>query len=147
MKALPEMGGLNVDFGHHDDEMIHVVLYDDDRSFGVIMERIAEQYKIRLTFCHSWEDFKKVLDWKTDTADVLIIDYDLGEQTGVEMATRLPPSLKACPVILVSGSQHVDVPISAWPDCIKGFLQKEIGPFAILEAALAAHDAALVAQA
>jgi DNA-binding response OmpR family regulator len=139
------MGGKEIDSDESapwaSSETVHVVLFDDDPTFGTLMERIAEQYRIRLTFCSNLDEFTRVMEWKQDRADVLILDYDLGDQTGVEMARRLPASLAERPVILVSHGQSVEVPISSWPGCIKGFLQKGIGPFAILEAALAAHDA------
>jgi len=117
-----------------------VLLVDDDPSFGKIMSRISEQSNVQMTVCRSWSEVEKVLSWKFDVA---IVDYDLGDVTGIEITRHLESNSNKVPVILVSQSQMVDMPISAWPASIKGFFQKSVGHFAILEAALAAHDSAI----
>jgi CheY-like chemotaxis protein len=119
------------------EEATRILLVDDDPTFGVVMSRAAEQLRAHITYCKSLEEVKRVAGWNFDVA---IVDYDLGSSTGVEVARFLQSHPKKIPVIIVSQSQRVDTPISDWPEVVKGFMQKGLGHFALLEAAFAARD-------
>ena len=118
-----------------------ILLVDDDPVFGKILSRLAEQSRVNLTYCRSLEEVGEKASWHYHSA---IVDYDLGTATGIELIRQLEKVLEAVPIILVSSSSsRIDIPISRWPESIKGFLQKSLGHVAILEAAVAAHDLAV----
>jgi DNA-binding NtrC family response regulator len=116
-----------------------VLVVDDDPSFGKIMSRIGQQSQVIVTVCSGIEE---IIDLAGRRFVAAIVDYDLGSTTGIKVAEKLELLLGKVPVILVSQSQMVETPISLWPSNVKGFLHKALGHFAILEAALAAHDIA-----
>jgi DNA-binding response OmpR family regulator len=117
---------------------VQILVVDDDPSFGKILNRIGQQSQVLVTVCQTLEQLRGLPEKKFHAA---IVDYDLGNFDGIEVARRLEVSDARVPVILVSQSQLVETPISCWPSNVKGFLHKALGHFAILEAALAAHDA------
>lgn len=118
------------------DPIPHVLLVDDDPVFGALMSRAAEQSRVNLTFCQNLEEVNRCRDWKFDVA---IVDYELGSDTGIDITNQLE-QVRSLPVILISQGKSVETPISRWPKSIKGFMDKKLGHFAILEAALAAHE-------
>ncbi len=115
--------------------MPRLLVVDDDPTFGKIMERAASKKSAHVTYCESIEDFGALRNWDYD---VVIMDYDLGAVTGFELTTYLEQFTAAqVPVILVSQTQRVKSP--HWPDAIRKFVHKSLGPFAILEAAVQVH--------
>ena len=125
-------------------ETVQILVVDDDPSFGKILNRIGQQSQVHVTVCQTSEQLHELNGMKFHAA---IIDYDLGYSDGIEVARKLDAGNRKVPVILVSQSQLVETPISCWPPNIKGFLHKALGHFAILEAALAAHDASIMVPA
>jgi hypothetical protein len=53
-------------------------------------------------------------------------------------------SREEIPVVLVSQTQRRSV--NNWPESIREFVSKSLGPFAILEALFEAHEAAVLAR-
>jgi DNA-binding response OmpR family regulator len=113
----------------------NVLLVDDDAVFGRILSRVAEQSRTRLTCCRSLDELGEK-DWHD--FDAAIVDFDLGTATGLEVIRQME-KFGSLPIILVSHGREVDIPISLWPHSIKGFIHKSLGPFAIMEAAVAAY--------
>ena len=125
-------------------ETPRILLVDDDPSFGKILAKIAQQSRVAVTVCHNLQEVGETTWWDYDVA---IVDYDLGTSTGLEIIRQLERVRPDMPVILVSQSQHVETPISRWPGSIKGFMNKALGHFAIMESALAAHELAAMKAA
>ena len=122
------------------DTVPHVLLVDDDPVFGALMGRAAAQSRVNLTYCKDEAEVSKCLRWKFDVA---IVDYHLGRSNGIDVTKQLEKLPLPVPVILISAGRMLPTPISSWPDSIKGFMEKNLGHLAILEAALAAHEMAL----
>ncbi|MFK7872683.1 MAG: response regulator [Oligoflexales bacterium] len=115
-------------------EAPHVLLVDDDPVYGRIMQRVASQNSVFLTYISTVEEFPKDQDF-----DVAVIDYDLGSVTGFEMAHYLESlSNIDIPVILVSQSEQKET--KQWPTMIREFVHKDLGPYAVLEAVFEAFD-------
>jgi len=120
----------------HPRTLPRILVVDDDPTFGRIMQQAASKKGSALSYCKSIDELSKLQSWDYD---VIVMDYDLGSITGFELTTYLEKftSVEA-PVILVSqaklrGSQK-------WPQTIREFVHKGLGPFAILDAAFEAHE-------
>jgi DNA-binding NtrC family response regulator len=110
-----------------------LLLVDDDRLFTMIISKIAEKEKIPITVCHSIKEVGKITKWDFDVA---IIDYDLGDFTGVQL-TDILTRLREMPVVLVS--QYREIEAKRWPNCIKEFINKSRGPDQVINAAREIH--------
>ena len=116
--------------------MPRILVVDDDPTFGRIMQQVASKKGSAVTYCKSVDELSMLSSWDFD---VIVMDYDLGSITGFEVTDYLEKSSSAeVPVILVSqtrlrGSQK-------WPQTIREFVHKGLGPFAILDAAFEAHE-------
>ncbi|MDA9951415.1 response regulator [Oligoflexaceae bacterium] len=113
-----------------------ILLVDDDPIFGKIMTRVADQNNSQMTVCSSLAEVAMLDSFDFEVA---IIDYDLGNVTGYYLASHLDKlTSREIPVVLVSQSQRDDV--DRWPTSIREFVNKKIGPYAILDAAFEAHE-------
>jgi len=101
------------------------------------MTQLGSHSHISVTFCRSLSELESLKRWKFDAA---ILDYDLGDSSGLELAIKLGSYLGNAPIILVSQTQRVETPISQWPSTVKGFLHKSVGHHALLDAVLAALE-------
>jgi CheY-like chemotaxis protein len=110
-----------------------ILLIDDDVSFTKIISKAAGRKHLSVVECTSIRQVGKLPFWNFDIA---LIDYDLGDITGVQL-TDIVSHLREIPVLLLS--QYRQITMRGWPDCIKGFLHKSAGPFAILQAAIDTH--------
>jgi DNA-binding NarL/FixJ family response regulator len=66
-------------------------------------------------------------------SDVVALDYQLGTTTGVEMTKALRERNVKRPTLLISATQAA-FDGTVWPDNIRGFASKELGPFGLLDA-------------
>jgi len=113
-----------------------ILVVDDDPSFGKIMRRAAAYKGADVVVCKSLEDFGSLSNFDFD---VVLMDYDLGAVTGVELTKYLERLTKdEIPVVLVSQSNQKNA--HQWPDSIREFVHKGLGPFAILDALFEAHE-------
>jgi len=113
-----------------------ILLVDDDPTFGKIMKRAAVTKGVDLTFCASLDEFATLQNWDYD---VVMMDYDLGAVTGVELTKYIEQFTKEeVPVILVSQTNQQD--FKRWPGSIREFVHKRLGPYALLDATFEAHE-------
>ncbi len=105
-----------------------ILLVDDDASFCKIMEQTARLHDIMLSSCTSSDEF---INFKTMDFEVVLMDYDLGAVTGIELSEFMETNFAAeTPVILLSQSTKASSKI--WPHSICWFIHKDEGPNAIL---------------
>ncbi len=113
-----------------------VLLVDDDPTFGKIMDRTALHKNIKLDYCRSFADFSSLNSWDYD---VIIMDHDMGAVTGEELVSYVEESTtRDIPVILVSHTNRNDS--QKWPGSIRQFVHKSLGPKAIFDSAVEAHE-------
>ena len=113
-----------------------ILLIDDDPTYGLIMERVARQNAARLHHVCTPDQIPSAAEFGFD---VLVVDYDLGSVTGYEMTSYLERHMaEEIPVILVSHSERNDT--HSWPDTIREFVHKKLGPYAVLDAAFEAYE-------
>jgi len=107
-----------------------LLLVDDDPLFGKILKQEAKKNNISVVVCISLDNPELLAGQKFDAA---VVDYDLGNMTGPELGNYLVATLGEIPILLISGKQRE---MAADGAKIKGFVLKEAGYQAILEAAL-----------
>jgi len=120
----------------------NILVLDDDPTFGQIMRQVGAKKNVSISYCRSVDELSNLDSWDYD---VIIMDYDLGSFSGFELTEYLEKFTSVeVPVILVSQSklkctQH-------WPQSIREFVHKGLGPFAILDAAFEAHEVSRIHQ-
>jgi CheY-like chemotaxis protein len=113
-----------------------IVLVDDDPVFGKLMAMIALKQKLPFVFVNpEKESLQKLTELNFDIA---ILDYDLGKNTGLQLAQLLKRKGKTAPIVMVSASKFVDSTL--WPKAVRSLVCKKVGPYAILVSALRAYD-------
>ena len=133
-KSLREL--ISPDKVMHPKVLPRILVLDDDPIFGRIMRQAATKKGSAVSYCKSVDELSKLPSWDYD---VIVMDYDLGPVTGFELTDYLEKFTSVeVPVILVSqtklrGSQK-------WPETIREFVHKGLGPFAILDAVFEAHE-------
>lgn len=113
-----------------------ILLVDDDPIFGSVMTAVATALGFDVRYAAEADGVLRGHD--ALGCDVLIVDYDLGELSGVELAERLCNDLDGAPIILVSSTARSPDRDGAWPPCIAGFALKSDGVARILAQAEAA---------
>jgi len=105
-----------------------IVLIDDDPSFTGLMSHVATKNGLIAETFDAMED----VDEKTlAEADVLVVDYDLGRMTGLDIGRRLERMRYKKPVLLVSADVRA-FKQKNWPSTIRNFVAKSLGPFGVL---------------
>jgi DNA-binding response OmpR family regulator len=113
----------------------HVVVVDDDPVFGRLMVGFGAQQGFDITYCHTMEAASCL---ERESVDVLVMDYDMGVTTGIQLATEAEHKT-AAPIILISSTQDA-LTTAGWPSSVVGFVSKSAGPRAIIIAALQAYS-------
>lgn len=81
-----------------------ILLIDDDKSFGKIMQKEGERVGVKLDYVPS---LAKIHDPKTlRQFDAIFVDYDLEDGTGFEVAEVLASLAVNVPTIIVSSTDR-----------------------------------------
>ncbi|WP_141735096.1 response regulator [Oligoflexus tunisiensis] len=115
-------------------EGCRIILIDDDRSFGLIMKQCAIQRGVSLDYFESLADLGFVA--LVGSYDVAILDYDLGNMTGVEIGEYLAALFDRMPMLLISGTMRTPSPDEIRKGLVRPFLHKNSGYDRILTTAL-----------
>lgn len=108
-----------------------VVVIDDDEAFCQLMETVARARGIPLETFMALEEmpsFATLNDY-----DVAVIDFNLKAFNGLEIAEYVDVFFRDLPVMIVSIDEVETSGTRRWPSCIRRFLNKAFGPFAILQ--------------
>ena len=116
------------------EEKSRFVLIDDDEVFCDIMANYAKLRDIPLDFYLSLSEMGSI--GRLSQYQVAIVDFDLGQMNGVEIAEYLPVFFGKMPLILISATEKERLSSENWPESIKAYVHKGKGPTAILDAAL-----------
>lgn len=106
-----------------------VVFLDDDVAYGQLLSHVATKLGF---IAQHFETFEEIDQPTLRDADVLVVDYNLAGETGVDVGETLARRRCKKPILLVSGTQDA-VKLGEWPNNIRSFASKAIGPFAVLD--------------
>jgi len=112
-----------------------IILIDDDPFFGSIMKQVAAQRGVELSHFLSLADlgFVSLLG----QYDVAILDYDLGNMTGVEIGEYLTAFFGDLPMLLISSTMRRARKCDLADGRAQPFVDKKRGYDAVMSAALA----------
>ena len=115
-----------------------ILLVDDDPIFTKLMGKIAQKEKMHLvSFLSVREAYRDLMH---ENYDVVILVYDLGKVTGIQLSHYIENRGHLAPVVLVSASGAIDK--QRWSKSVKDSLPKSLGPYAIFVSAIRAYDEA-----
>jgi DNA-binding NtrC family response regulator len=118
---------------HQKSDRAKIVLIDDDPVYGAVIRRWAELEKVNLDVYNSLDDlgFLGLLS----KYDVVIVDYDLGELNGKDVADYMATLFNNKPMVMISLVDR-STEIMNCPSCVKAFMKKSAGYARILDTAL-----------
>lgn len=116
------------------EEKSRFVLIDDDELFCDIMANYAKLRDIPLDYYLSLSEMGSI--GRLSQYHVAIVDFDLGQMNGIEIAEYLPVFFGGMPLVLISATEKEHLASDKWPESIKAFVHKGSGPSAILDKAL-----------
>ncbi len=108
-----------------------ILVIDDDPTFRDLIRTVGQALKLPVTTVASLEEMPSFAALKD--YDIAIIDFNLERFCGVEIAEYVDVFFKSLPVLIISGENLDPTPASRWPSCIKKFVHKSFGPYAILQ--------------
>ena len=110
-----------------------IALIDDDPDFRRLMSVCGKSMGFDIDTYASLEEMGSFA--RLDNYDLALVDYYLEKLHGVEIAEYIDIFFPELPVILVSGDDLAPRSRTLWPRCIKKFLVKGLGPYAIFNRA------------
>lgn len=111
-----------------------VLLIDDDDSFCQLMHAVASAAGLRLSYAAALDELPSL--GSLAEYDLIIVDYNLQSFTGLEIAEYVDAFFAHLPVMMVSIENLENSSDKRWPTCIRKFVNKAFGPFAIVQRAL-----------
>jgi CheY-like chemotaxis protein len=109
---------------------LRVLVLDDDPLFLRRVQQVADPARYVITVCESVADFVEAMN--KGVYDVVLLDYYLDDFEGPEVAD----TLGAVPVVMMSNKIDPIEDNYPWPAPVRRFVNKKLGPVAVLEAAM-----------
>lgn len=115
-------------------ETIKVLLIEDDEDDYILTRALlsdVKAVKYELDWASSYEEGLKAI--KRQEHDVCLVDYRLGERSGVQLIREVWESRLKTPMILLTGHGNHDVDVEAMESGAADYLVKDETPTALLE--------------
>jgi CheY-like chemotaxis protein len=97
-----------------------IVLVDDDPVYGSAFQRAAEIKGVPCTYCETPIEFYHRLEFPFD---IVLLDYDLGKVTGLQLS-RVTQLIAPQKFVVMTSSYRAIRDVGAGEDFIKGFINK-----------------------
>jgi len=111
-----------------------ILFVDDDALFCRLIERTAEQMGLAVLTCRTRDELQLLA--VPNTFDVAVVDYYLDGGALNMRGSAVARWLGRTPVVLTSRDERCRFDSDIWPMTVKRFVDKSLGPRAILETAL-----------
>lgn len=120
-----------------------LLLIDNDPTYGYFMQVVANSRGVHLRY------FQHLVDatlggCRVQDFDAVILDFDLGDLNGIEVAEYIQYFMGNIPVLIIGNTQCSHQVLELGPHSIVGFKHKSEGYEGILDAVL--HSAPLHGQ-
>lgn len=90
------------------DKLIWII--EDDETIRYSLEKILQSWQCRVESLQSGKDVRQLMNEKRECPDVIIADYQLINETGLELATQIREYYKhKIPVIMITGTTDLKV--------------------------------------
>jgi CheY-like chemotaxis protein len=101
----------------------HVLYVDDDEVVVIMAERLLERAGYRVTVCAGAAQALELV--RSQAFDAVVTDYNMPEQSGLELARQLLALIPGLPVILSSGLMSEELRVQAMQAGVRAVLRKE----------------------
>lgn len=108
----------------------NILYVDDDRFSRRLLEYFFEDSEIELNTAGNSTDFYQQLE--INKPDVVLMDSQLGDESGVELTKNLLDSHPNLPVVFVSSNKFEAIFKDAPPTNVKGLIEKPFSPDSLL---------------
>ncbi len=107
------------------DPLIRVLLIDDDESAFLLLRSLLDQIpSTRFDLDHVRSSSEGRAEIARDAHDIYLIDYLLGNDSGIELVREARENRNLAPMILVTGKGHYDVDLAAMEAGVSDYLDK-----------------------
>ncbi len=120
------------------DGCLKIILIDDDPAFGHLMKRAAQNLDLELDFFESLSSLGFI--GSLAQYDIIIVDNQMNNVTGIEVASYIPSFFSNKTVILISATDLKQDSRQKIPEYITEFIHKEVGCDNVLQQAIAARQ-------
>ncbi len=109
-----------------DKEKIKVLLVDDDEEDYLIVREIMSEIQHQQYALEWISDFEKAIEaiQREDAYDVLLVDYNLGARTGLDLVNETLALARSLPIIIITGQMTRDIDLLAMKKGVSDFLVK-----------------------
>jgi diguanylate cyclase (GGDEF)-like protein len=109
-----------------DKEKIKVLLVDDDEEDYLIVREIMSEIQHQQYALEWISDFEKAIEaiQRDDAYDVLLVDYNLGARTGLDLVNETLALARSLPIIIITGQMTRDIDLLAMKKGVSDFLVK-----------------------
>ena len=85
-------------------------LIEDDETIRTSLEKILQSWQCRVDSCASAEDVQQLLSQKHSCPDIIIADYQMINETGIELVQLIQANYQqTIPVIIITGTTDTEV--------------------------------------
>lgn len=106
-------------------DSIHILVIDDDEDDFIILDDLlseASENKYALGWAQTYDEGLQLA--AQDAHQVIVLDYQLGNKTGLDLLRSLRNTGSQLPVIMLTGAANYDVDVSAMELGATAFLDK-----------------------
>lgn len=116
-----------------------VLIVSDDRRFKEYFQHLAQASAMQMDVVEKPQDCILKIKNQHNNYHVLIIDFDLSDSNGLELAEYINLFVCDIPTILISGIIYFDITNGDLPPYIDHFVPKSLGAVHILKLAVSFH--------
>jgi len=120
------------------DARLKIILIDDDSAFGCLMKRTAQHLALNLDFYDSLDSLGFI--GSLALYDIIIVDHQMSNISGIEVASYIPSLFSNKTVILISSTDLKQDHSVKIPEFITEFIHKDASCDRVLQKAIAAHQ-------
>ncbi|QDU32029.1 Regulatory protein LuxO [Poriferisphaera corsica] len=106
--------------------IINVLLIDDDVQIHRLVRFMLRKIPVQLTCAYSFEQAQKAFPSNNPSANVVLLDYRLGDETSLDLIAPLHAANPDAPVILLTAHDTPDLIVNAMRSGAFDFLSKPI---------------------
>ncbi len=105
-------------------ESIHILLVDDEPLFAQSLQQILQANNYISTIANNGSEALNLL--KTEIFDLILLDVDLPDMSGVQIIDSIKEHLPTTPVIMMTGNASVETAVEAMKKGAHDYLKKPI---------------------
>lgn len=109
-----------------DDFMKHILIIEDDTTFAAILARYLERYEYTTVKVGTIRSAREVLEPNAKEIDLILLDYNLPDGTGMEILEFLKEKSIIIPVLIMTGFLDIKTAVGAIKKGATDYITKPI---------------------